>query len=203
MRPATFPGAYHHLTCDLGDAEAIAACITERAGLTGHLDHLVNVAGIDPKHRIDDAWHRVVDLDLRAYHLLIHHAIGLLRAGHGRSIVNVSSINYRLGVPGRTLDTVAKNGVLGLNRGLARELGAECIRINSVSPGWVYTERQVREYFSGEEAAKHVDYLHKVKALTHHITPEDIAAHIRFSCSDASLASTGHTCVVDAGWLLE
>ncbi|MBA3687093.1 MAG: SDR family NAD(P)-dependent oxidoreductase, partial [Planctomycetes bacterium] len=49
VRPATFAGAYHHLTCDLGDAAAIAACIAELASRTGHLDHLVNVAGIDPK----------------------------------------------------------------------------------------------------------------------------------------------------------
>lgn len=49
--------------------------------------------------------------------------------------------------------------LLGLTTGLSRELGREGIRVNTVSPGWVFTERQVEEYFAGPEAAKFLDYL--------------------------------------------
>ena len=115
------------------------------------LDGIVNVAGIDPKIALDDAdlaaWHRVIDLDLRAYHLVIHHGIAALRQGRLRSIVNMSSINTRLGVPKRELYTIAKCGIIGLTRGLARDLGREHIRINTVSPGWILTDRQSEEYF--------------------------------------------------------
>ena len=205
-QPALGEGYTHH-HCDLADGHAIGDTIAAIGAANDGLDHVVNVAGIDPLIALDAGgaaeWSRVIDLDLRAYYLVIHHAIGLLRRGRGRSIVNVSSINYRLGIPRRALYTIAKTGILGLSRGLARELGQDGIRINSVSPGWVFTERQEREYFAGESGRKHLDHLHARQALTHHITPEDIATHILFYLSQASRASTGHNCVVDAGWLLE
>ncbi len=196
------PG-YRHLACDLRDPAAIDAAVTALPAL----DHVVNVAGIDPLIPLANgdaaAWDRVIDLDLRAYYLVIRAAAPLLKRGHGRSIVNVSSINYRLGVPRRSIYSAAKAGILGLTRGLARELGADGIRINTVSPGWVFTARQEAEYFHGPDAAKHLEYLHRVQSLTHHVSPADVASHILFYLSDASRASTGHNCVVDAGWLLE
>jgi len=203
VEKADFGADYRHVSCDLRDPAAIDAAI----GALPAINHVVNVAGIDPLIPLAagdaNAWDKVIDLDLRAYYLVIRAAMPALLKGSGRSIVNVSSINYRLGVPKRSIYSAAKAGILGLTRGLARELGAEGVRINTVSPGWVFTERQEAEYFSGVDAAKHLDYLHRVQALTHHVSPADIAAHILFYLSDASRASTGHNCVVDAGWLLE
>jgi NAD(P)-dependent dehydrogenase (short-subunit alcohol dehydrogenase family) len=118
--------------------------------------------------------------------------------------VNVSSIGNRLGVPKRSIYAVSKAGILGLTTGLARELGAEGIRINTVSPGWVFTPGQVAEYFSAEgDREKYLAYLKQVQALDIQITAQDIAQHILFYLSEVSAASTGHNCVVDGGWLLE
>jgi NAD(P)-dependent dehydrogenase (short-subunit alcohol dehydrogenase family) len=204
---AAFGDGYRHSRCDLADAGALAATMAEVAAAWPGLDHLVNVAGIDPLHSLADGgaaeWDRVLDLDLRAYYLLIRGAAPLLRRGAGKSIVNLSSINYRLGVPRRSIYATAKAGILGLTHGLARELGKDGIRINAVSPGWVHTERQRREYFEGPESAKHLEHLHRVQSLPLHIAAEDIANHVLFYLSSASRASTGHNCVVDAGWLLE
>lgn len=198
---------YTHHRCDLSQADAVRDAVTTIAATRSTLDHVVNVAGIDPLLAIDAAgaedWARVVDLDLRAYYLVIHHSVALLRRGQGRSIVNVSSINYRLGVPKRALYATAKAGILGLTTGLARELGKDGIRINTVSPGWVFTERQEREYFGGDQGPKHLDYLRSRQSLDLRISPDDIASHILFYLSNASRASTGHNCVVDGGWLLE
>ncbi|RFC43135.1 MAG: NAD(P)-dependent dehydrogenase, partial [Verrucomicrobia bacterium] len=83
------------------------------------------------------------------------------------------------------------------------ELGAEGIRLNTVTPGWIFTERQVGEYFVGPKAKKHLAYLAGVQSLPLKITAGDVANHILFYLSDASRASTGHNCVVDGGWLLE
>jgi NAD(P)-dependent dehydrogenase (short-subunit alcohol dehydrogenase family) len=195
------------IPCDLGDAATIEEVIVTITAQTKSLDYLVNVAGIDPKYRLNDGtveiWDSIVDLNLRAYYLLIRGCLPLLRRGRGRSIVNVSSINYRLGIVGRSIYSTTKAGILGLTTGLARELGQDGIRINTVSPGWVFTERQIAEYFSGPDAEKHLATLAEKQALSLHIDPMDIANHVLFYLSSVSRASTGHNCVVDGGWLLE
>ena len=195
------------IPCDLARAETIEQVIASVSAQTESLDYLVNVAGIDPKYRLEDGkadiWDSIVDLNLRAYYLLIRGCLRLLHRGRGRSIVNVSSINYRLGIVGRSIYSTTKAGILGLTTGLARELGQDGIRINTVSPGWVFTERQIEEYFSGPHAEKYLVTLAEKQALSLHIDPMDIANHVLFYLSKVSRASTGHNCVVDGGWLLE
>lgn len=197
----------HAFACDLASAPAIAALFANIGSTTPHLDGVVNVAGIDPKIALADGderkWQEIVDLNLRAYYLVIRASAPLLRRGAGKSIVNVSSINYRLGVPKRSIYSVTKAGILGLTTGLARELGSDGIRLNTVTPGWIFTARQVKEYFAGPKAAKHLAYLAGVQALPLKISATDVANHILFYLSDVSRASTGHNCVVDGGWLLE
>jgi len=195
------------ISCDLSDSRAIDAAFRELASLVDHLDYVVNVAGVDPKLPIDritvDEWDRLIDLNLRGYYFVIKKALPLLRVGNGKAIVNVSSINYRLGIPGRAPYSATKAGILGLTTGLSRELGREGIRVNTVSPGWVFTERQVQEYFTGPQAQKHFEVLAQRQAIRVRISPADVANHIVFYLSDVSRCSTGHNCVVDAGWLLE
>lgn len=205
--PALTHRAFHALPCDLRDPAALARAFAALRARTKRLDYVVNVAGIDPKLSLAAGgvrqWNEIADLNLRAYYLVIRESLGLLRAGAGRAIVNVSSINYRLGLPGRSIYAATKAGILGLTTGLARELGRDGIRINTVSPGWIFTERQVREYFSGPKAAKHLAYLARVQSLPLKLLPQDVANHVLFYLSDVSRASTGHNCVVDGGWLLE
>lgn len=196
-----------HHRCDLRDAAAIRQLAQAVASQADRLDYVVNVAGVDPKVSLAEGgaerWDEIADLNLRGYYLVLHELLPLLRAGRGRSIVNVSSINYRLGVPKRAIYSATKAGILGLTTGLARELGAEGIRLNTVSPGWVFTERQMRDYFSGTDAEKNLAYLAHVQSLPLKIAAGDIANHILFYLSAVSRASTGHNCVVDAGWTLE
>jgi NAD(P)-dependent dehydrogenase (short-subunit alcohol dehydrogenase family) len=205
--PPDLPPQVVSVSCDLGDARAIEEAVAAVAAQTGSLDYLVNVAGADPKYQLEEGtvevWDEIVDLNLRAYYLLIRSCLPMLRRGRGRAIVNVSSINYRLGIVGRSIYSSTKAGILGLTTGLARELGREGIRINTVTPGWVFTERQVAEYFASEDAQKHLATLDQMQALSLHLQPMDIANHILFYLSTVSRASTGHNCVVDGGWLLE
>ena len=196
-----------HLACDLSDMASIDAAFTRVLSDATSLDYVVNVAGKDPKYAIDEVtvaqWDHLLDLNLRAYYFIIKKALPLLRLGTGRSIVNVSSINYRLGIPGRAAYSASKAGILGLTTGLSRELGAENIRVNTVSPGWTFTERQIEEYFVGEEAERHLAYLASCQSLMLKLTATDIANHILFYLSEYSRASTAHNCVVDGGWILE
>jgi NAD(P)-dependent dehydrogenase (short-subunit alcohol dehydrogenase family) len=198
---------FHFIACNLGAPKAISRAFAKIQTVTSHLDAVVNVAGMDPKFSLAEGnsarWGEVVDLNLRGYYLVIRESADLLRRGLGKAIVNVSSINYRLGVPKRSIYSITKSGILGLTTGLARELGRDGIRINTISPGWVFTERQVREYFSGRDAKKHLHYLAQVQALPIKVTAADVANHILFYLSSVSRASTGHNCVVDGGWILE
>ncbi len=201
------PASFLPLQCDLSDSKAIQRTLGHIRKVTNDLDYLVNVAGIDPKYDLEagdeTAWQRVIDLNLRAYYLLIQGCAPLLMRGHGKAIVNVSSINYRLGITGRAIYSTSKAGILGLTTGLARELGKQSIRINTVSPGWVFTERQIKEYFGGPDAVCHLKTLGERQALPTKIQPLDVANHILFYLSEVSRTSTGHNCVVDSGWLLE
>ncbi len=195
------------IVCDLRDPTAIVAAVAQVEQQVGALDYVVNVAGVDPKYAIeagDDAvWDSVVNLNVRAYYLVIRACLPLLRRGQGRSIVNLSSINYALGIVGRSIYSTSKAAILGLTTGMARELGREGIRINTVSPGWVFTDRQISEYFAGPEAGKHYATMEQYQALQLKIQPEDIANHVLFYLSTVSRASTGHNCVVAAGWILQ
>lgn len=195
------------LVCNLRDAAALHTTIETIAARVEAVDYLVNVAGIDPRVPLEEGdetlWHEVMDLNLRAYYLMIRACLPLLQRGTGKSIVNVSSINYRIGVEGRSIYSTSKAGILGLTTGLARELGKQGIRINTVSPGWVFTERQVAEYFAGNAAERHLRTVAERQALRIKIQPMDIANHILFYLSAVSRASTGHNLVIDGGWLLE
>ncbi len=195
------------IVCDLRDPRAIRRAVAEVASEVEALDYVVNIAGIDPKYPVeagDEAvWDSIVDLNLRAYYLVIRTCLPLLRRGGGRAIVNLSSINYALGIVGRSIYSTSKAGILGLTTGLARELGRDGIRVNTVSPGWVFTERQIAEYFTGPDARRHYAALEQHQALQLKIQPEDIANHVLFYLSAVSRASTGHNCVVAAGWILE
>ncbi|MDX2111115.1 MAG: SDR family oxidoreductase [Verrucomicrobiota bacterium] len=197
----------HPILCDLSTQEGVAHAIDTIGGMTTSLDFVVNVAGIDPKYKIDamtvGQWDRLMDLNLRAYYFIIQGCLPWLRVGTGKSIVNVSSINYRLGVPGRAAYSASKAGILGLTTGLARELGREGIRINTVTPGWTFTERQIEEYFSGEKKEDYLDFLADRQSIALQMQALDIANHIVFYLSRVSRASTGHNSVVDVGWILE
>jgi NAD(P)-dependent dehydrogenase (short-subunit alcohol dehydrogenase family) len=205
--PSLAHPTFRHFACNLGDAAAIAEAFTRIRAITTSLDGVVNVAGTDPKVPLAEGdaarWDAIVDLNLRGYYLVIRESVPLLRAGRSPAIVNVSSINYRLGLPGRSIYSATKAGILGLTTGLARELGRDGIRINTISPGWIFTERQVAEYFAGTDAAKHLAHLGTVQSLPLRLQAADVANHILFYLSEVSRGSTGHNCVVDGGWLLE
>ena len=201
---------YYHYKCNLkstGDIEKTFTLINQQ---TDSIDYLVNVAGVDPLISIEEGdeknWDEIVNINLRGYYFCIRSSLAMLRKGDGKSIVNMSSINYKLGVPGRSIYSATKAGIIGLTSGLARELGKDDIRINCISPGWVFTERQKKEYFETKNKSrnkKYLDSLFSMQSLKIKIQPEDIANHVIFLLSNSSKATTGHNLIVDGGWLLE
>jgi NAD(P)-dependent dehydrogenase (short-subunit alcohol dehydrogenase family) len=89
-----------------------------------------------------------------------------------------------------------KGGVMGFTRSLARELGARGIRVNTVSPGWIMTERQLKQFVT--PAVKRL--IRRSQCVPDLLRPEDIAEVVLFLASDVSRAITGQEILADRGW---
>ena len=113
------------------------------------------------------------------------------------SIINFGSVQAYLSSHGMSGYAVSKYGVRGVTRTLAREFGKDNIRVNTLVPGWVMTERQKRLWVD-EEAEKMID---QVQCLPGRLMPEDVARLVLFLASDDSAMCTAQDFIVDAGWV--
>jgi NAD(P)-dependent dehydrogenase (short-subunit alcohol dehydrogenase family) len=121
---------------------------------------------------------------------------GMAKAGGG-SIINMGSISWMRGAAGLIFYTTAKAAVMGMTKSLARELGERNIRVNSIAPGWVLTERQVvraKAIYHG----KFAEYL-EAQCLKEYLLPPDIARMALFLAADDSRLITSQTFIVDGG----
>lgn len=121
---------------------------------------------------------------------------GMAAAGGG-AIINMGSISWMKGAAGLIFYTTAKSAVMGMTKSLAREVGERNIRVNSIAPGWVLTERQVvraKAIYQG----KFREYLES-QCLKEHLLPPDIARMALFLAADDSRLVTGQTFIVDGG----
>ena len=159
---------------------------------------LVNNAAADPRIGLEDTtaeqWDELFARNLRAYFLTTRQCAPLMR--EGGVIINFSSITTHTGPAKMSAYVATKSGILGFTRSLARELGPRGIRVNAISPGWVMTERQLRQYVT--PAVKRL--IKGSQCIRVLIQPEEIASVVLFLASDASRAITGQEILVDRGW---
>jgi NAD(P)-dependent dehydrogenase (short-subunit alcohol dehydrogenase family) len=187
--------------CDVTDTAALAAAIDEIATRLGTIDVLVNNAGNDTRHSIEEVtpeyWDKCIAINLKQQFFACQAVIPVMkRAGHG-SIVNVSSISWLIPGTGLPVYIASKAGVIGLTRTLAHELGPHNIRVNAVLPGATLTERQRKLWFSEEYVAKVLQN----QALKRMITPEEVSRLVLFLAADDSSAITNQSYIVDGGWI--
>ena len=114
----------------------------------------------------------------------------------GASIINFASIVFHEGPAALTAYTASKGGVLGFTRSLARALGPRRIRVNTLSPGWVMTERQLRMFVTPAVKRR----IRTAQCVPDLLQPEEIADVALFLASDASRAITGQEILADRGW---
>lgn len=188
-----------YVVCDLRDVDALRAAIATLRARVGPVRVLVNNAGNDdrrPAPEVEpDYWDDRMAVNMR--HQFFAAQAVMVDMGGGGSIVNMGSNAWMQGASGLIAYTTAKSAIQGLTRSLAREVGTQGIRVNSIAPGWILTERQVtraRAVLTG----KFDEYLAK-QALKRFLLPPDVARMALFLGADDSQMITGQTFVVDGG----
>ena len=189
------------IKCDLLNIKDLQNTISKIIDNNGAIDILVNNAANDERHSIDEVteefWNERMNINLRHYFFTVQSVKKAMIANKGGSIINIGSVSWMIGQGGMAAYTAAKSGVVGLTRSFARDLGEFDIRVNSVVPGWVMTERQIEKWLTPESET---DMLKK-QCLKHKLMPSDIAKTVLFFGSDASSGCTNQDYVVDKGWL--
>ena len=165
----------------------------------GPFDVLVNNAANDDRHALcditPDYWDDRMAVNLRHMLFAARAVAPAMKARGGGAIVNLGSISWHLGVSGLALYEIAKAGVEGMTKALARELGEDNIRVTCVVPGNVKTPRQEKWYTPEGEAE-----IVASQCLKARIRPEHVAALVLFLASDDAAMCTGHPYWIDAGW---
>jgi len=188
------------ISCDLRDIEALRAAIGAASKKDGPIRVLVNNAANDDRHRLEDVtvdyWDNRIAVNLRHQFFAAQAVRADMRDAGGGSIVNFSSITWLVGFDGLPVYVAAKAAVTGMTRALARELGQEKIRVNSVTPGWIMTERQVQKWMTpaGEKMRE------ERQCLKDRLYPHDVARMVLFLAADDSAMCTSQNYVVDGGW---
>ncbi len=189
---------------DVRDEGAAAAMADAATSAYGRIDGLVNNAalyGALTGGRFDaiepSEWDDAMAVNVKGIWNCCKAVVPALRAAGGGSIVNIASLAATYGMPYALHYTTSKAAVIGLTRGLAREIGRDRIRVNAVAPSAVTTEG-TREFFG----AKHDTALEVIRSgqtLQRNLSAEDVVGTVLWLLSDASAFTTGQTIAVDGG----
>jgi meso-butanediol dehydrogenase/(S,S)-butanediol dehydrogenase/diacetyl reductase len=185
------------VTADPAPEEAIGLAVAR----FGRLDVLVNNAGVGrprPIHETDDSdIDRFLDINVRAQIRFSREALGAMKAG--AAIVNIASIFGLRGNAGAGVYSVSKAAMIGLTRQMAADYGPSGIRINAVAPGLIKTPLTA-DRIDNDPAFRR--QMVDTTPFPRVGTPGDIAAAVHFLASEDAGFISGHTLVVDGGWLV-
>ena len=191
-----------HDVAQESDWEAVIAATVARFG---GLQVLVNNAGISGgtlpllEHSLED-WRRVMSVNLDGVFLGLRHGGPAIAASGGGSIINLSSILGKVGLPNAAAYCASKGGVLLLTKAAALEWAPLGLRVNSVHPGFIETPMVTAAMRNAENGNEMRDQLISAHALGRFGTPREIADAILFLASDESSFMTGAELVVDGGY---
>jgi D-xylose 1-dehydrogenase len=186
---------------DLTDITALRAAVTEAARRIGTIRVLVNNAASDDRHQIDSVtpeyWDERMAVNLRHQFFAAQAVHAGMAAVGGGSIINLGSVSWMLKQGGMPAYTTAKSAIVGLTHGLARDFGPARIRVNSVVPGWIMTERQLNRWLTPEAERALLDR----QCLKEKLYPPDIARMVLWLAADDARMVTAQQFIVDGGWV--
>lgn len=186
---------------DLTDIDALRAAIDRVREVFGPITVLVNNAAHDERHALEDVtpeyWDQRMAVNLRHQFFCAQAVVPDMRAAGGGAIINMGSISWMIGEGNMAAYTACKSAVLGLTRSLARDLGPDNIRVNSIAPGWIMTQRQIDLWLT-EEGEQNIM---KRQCLKRKLVPADVARVVLFYASAEASACTNQSYIVDGGWV--
>ena len=186
-------------TCDVTDTDSLRLAIEAAAVPAGGLSVLVNNAARDQRVPAEavtpEVWDDLVAVNLKHQFFAAQTAHPLMVKAGGGSIINFGSIAPWLAVANLSVYNACKAATFGLTRSLARDFGGDGIRVNSILPGAILTERQLRDWISEEDRQE----IHRRQCLKRDMVEEDVAEMVLFLASDAARGCTGQEFRVDGG----
>lgn len=198
---AELGAAVHFETVDLRDIAALRDAIAKTRGALGPIGILVNNAARDDRHSIDDVtpefWRERMATNLDHQFFATQAVYPDMEAAGSGSIINMGSVSYLVTEDAFAAYKTAKSAIVGLTRALARELGPKGIRVNSIVPGWIMTQRQIDLWLDAEGEAE----LMRRQCIKRKLVPDDIARVALFLASEEASAITAQSYIVDGGWV--
>ncbi|AJC19734.1 SDR family oxidoreductase [Pandoraea pulmonicola] len=184
------------LQADAADAAALTRAINDAAQQLGRIDILVNNAGVFSIAPVADLaleeFDRMLDVNVRS--VFVASKAALAHMGDGGRIINIGSCNAdRMAFVGGATYSMSKAALVGLVKGMARDLGPRGITVNNVQPGPTNTDMNPA---AGEFAGG----MHDLMALKRHARPEEIAAMVAYVASDEAGFVTGASLTIDGGY---
>ncbi len=199
LKQAGHQVAYQH--CDLTDIPAVQAAIVQVRETFGPIGVLINNAAHDERHDFQDVtpeyWDQRFAVNLKHQFFCAQAVHDDMKQLGGGSIINMGSTSWIIGMGTMPCYTTAKSAVEGLTRSLARALGPDNIRVNTVLPGWIITKRQEELWLDAAGEKKILDN----QCLQRQLKPDDLLGPILFLASDAAAACTNQRFIVDGGWV--
>jgi NAD(P)-dependent dehydrogenase (short-subunit alcohol dehydrogenase family) len=187
--------------CDVRDIAALQTAVADAASALGDFAVLVNNVASDDRHTLEsvtpDYYDQRMAINERPAFFAIQAVVPGMRRLGGGAIINLGSTGWQTKSAGYPCYAIAKSSVNGLTRGLAKSLGADRIRINTVSPGWVMTERQIELWLDAAGEAE----IQRTQCLPDKLRPHDIARMVLFLASADGAMCTAQEFTVDAGWV--
>ena len=199
LASCSHPPQFEH--CDLADIAALRRVIAKIHGDLGPITALVNNAGNDTRHQshevTPESWDRTLALNLDHQFFACQAVRPQMQAAGGGAIINLSSIAWMGGGAAHLVAyAAAKAAIVGMTNSLAREYGADGIRVNAIAPGAVITPRQLELWYTTDDQ---VDAIVARQCLKERLLAHDIARMALFLAADDSRMITKQCYVVDAG----
>lgn len=196
---SAYAPVYEH--CDIRDTQALAEVIRQAGERSGDISILINNAADDARHEFEDVtaeyWDANMAINLRPAFFASQAVVSQMRRVGGGAIINMGSASWHLKQPFMPAYTTAKAAIEGLTRSLAGRLGQERIRVNTLMPGWVMTEKQQRRWLNPDI----VEDVKQSQCIHENLMPQDVANAALFLAADDSRMMTAQTLVIDAGWI--
>lgn len=187
--------------CDITDEIGYGAAIRRFEHSLGPITVLVNNAANDVRHGLEEIdsqlFDRLIAVNLKHAFFAAKAVVPMMKEAGGGSIINLGSVGWMMASAGYPVYAASKAAAHGMTRGLARELGPSHIRVNTLVPGWVMTEKQLAMWV--DDAAR--ELIARSQCLPGSVMPEHIANMALFLASDASAMCSAQNFIVDGGWV--